>query len=375
RVAGPPPPPPPTGGIQPSMPTLQEPAPFPQAPNINIQRPEWGGGAYAGGNFGEGSFYNQLRQPITADIGLSDLERKRLSNIGRANVQGSTKALMDEFSSAAGGRGFRAGESGRTDTALGQIAQRGVSALSGYESNLAINEANNRFGQNMALNQANLGRMSAGAGIDLGRESFATQRYGVDAGLAGQQAELQLQQYGIDVGANVAGRGLDLNKYGIDVGAGTSRYGIETGAQVAREGLGTQRYGIDVGAETSRYGIDVGAQTAGRALDLQRYGIDVGAETSRYGTDVGAETSRYGVDVMAGVDMERIRSQADIAKMNLHLSNEQFQQQFGFSKEQFQYYQEQDAIRLWLDYYSNQQGQQQDQWTPWWLGITGTGSG
>ncbi len=349
------PPPPAGGGFTATQPREVT---FGPSPTVPDRQPWTAPGTTVG--TGETDYWlNQLKTPIDAQIGLSDQERRRLSNVGRAQIQGSTKAMMDEFTSAAGGRGFRAGESGLTDTGLSRIAQGGVSALSGYESNLAINEANNRFGQNMALNQANLARMQAGGGLAATQLGIGTQR---DLGMAGIGAQYDVGMRGLDTQLTGMGIQRDLATAGL----GQEQYRTDVGRELGLGGLQEQRYGTDVarelglgGLDVQRYGIDVGRDVGMAGVGAQRYGAELGRDVGMAG--VGAQ--RYGYD-----------TQRDIAGGALGLGKEQLdlsRDRFGLDVDKFGYGRSQEALQNYLNLYGGQQQQQQQQYQPWWNAYTG----
>ena len=115
------------------------------------------------------SYWQQgLSTPITADIGLSDEERQGIYNLARRQSQGATNAAASELEQKLGTKGFRAGESGIADTALGQLYSKGAESLGQFGQKAALSEAENRFGQNMELSNANLNRLTAGGQLALG---------------------------------------------------------------------------------------------------------------------------------------------------------------------------------------------------------------
>lgn len=115
------------------------------------------------------SYWEQgLSTPITADVGLSDQERRGIYNLARRQTQGATNAAAGEMEQKLSGKGFRAGESGIADTALGQIYSKGAEQLGSFGQQIASQEAKDRFAQNMELNNANLGRLTGGGGLALG---------------------------------------------------------------------------------------------------------------------------------------------------------------------------------------------------------------
>jgi hypothetical protein len=71
------------------------------------------------------TWLGQLEKPITA----SSKEQQQMFNLARRQGQGATNALASEMENKMSGRGFRGGESGIADTAIGDIYSRGAEAL------------------------------------------------------------------------------------------------------------------------------------------------------------------------------------------------------------------------------------------------------
>lgn len=129
----------------------------------------------------------ELTTPVTADIGLSEPERQGIYNLARRQIQSGTNASAAELEGKMGGKGFRAGESGIADTAIGNIYSQGAERLGQVGLQTSIEEAKNRFAQNLALSQLNQNRLLgggdlsaklkanqiAGGGLRLGRDQFA----------------------------------------------------------------------------------------------------------------------------------------------------------------------------------------------------------
>lgn len=135
-----------------------------------------------------------LSKPVTAQVGLSDEERQRISNMARRGIQGSTKMAAAEAGQAMGARGVQPGNSGLADNAIGKIWQGGAQQLSDFRSNQAIDETNKRFDQNMQLNNANLGRQQAGGGLAMSYEQMlANQRAQAAAASSGASRDAQQQ--------------------------------------------------------------------------------------------------------------------------------------------------------------------------------------
>lgn len=159
--------------------------------------------------FGQTEYGKQLQTamgglltPVTGTIGLSDRERQAIYNQSRSNIQSATKAMMGELGGQmAATRGLRAGESGVADSAMGQLARQGAEQLGQFGSQIAIDEANNRFNQGMQLENLNLQRLlGAGkfgeilTGIDQGNAGLGLQALNTMGGLEQFAKQLQAQQ-------------------------------------------------------------------------------------------------------------------------------------------------------------------------------------
>ena len=112
-------------------------------------------------------FLQQLTQPID----YQDRSQQRY-NIARGFIQSGTRTAMEQAKTYMGGRGFRGGESGIADTALGRIATGGAERLS--RAGLEIGESGAaRRGE---YERMNLQRITSGAGIALTGEEGALNR-------------------------------------------------------------------------------------------------------------------------------------------------------------------------------------------------------
>lgn len=164
--------------------------------NVNVKhkkktKTSGNGGGNGGGGGGSASNYwiDELKKPIEAEVGLSDRERQQIYNLGRSQTQGATKAMMGEMSGLMTRRGFRAGESGIADTAIGKIAMQGQQQLGDYARQIAVEEAQNRFAQKAQLAQLNLSRLTGGGQLQLGFDQLAAQRAAqASAGRRAQEA-------------------------------------------------------------------------------------------------------------------------------------------------------------------------------------------
>jgi len=110
----------------------------------------------------------ELANPVTAQIGLTDPERQGVYNLARKQQTGAESTAMEALKASGAGRGFRAGESGFMDTAMGKLYGQGAERLGGYANEQAIQEVKDRFNQNMQLNQLNQNRLLGGGNMLMG---------------------------------------------------------------------------------------------------------------------------------------------------------------------------------------------------------------
>ena len=121
---------------------------------------EMGQSPYAG-------FLQQLTQPVD----YQDRSQQRY-NIARGYIQSGTRTAMEQAKTYMGGRGFRGGESGIADTALGKIATGGAERLSRASLEIGESEAAKRQQYEMM----NLQRMLGGGQLALTGEEGALNR-------------------------------------------------------------------------------------------------------------------------------------------------------------------------------------------------------
>jgi len=140
--------------------------------------------ASTGDGSGLGYWKRELKTPITADVGLSDQERQGIYNLARGQTQSATNAAAGEMEQKLSGQGFRPGESGIADSALGKIYSQGAQSLGDFGQQIASKEASDRFAQNMDLNNANLQRLTGGGGLALGELQSENTLAGVQAQIA-----------------------------------------------------------------------------------------------------------------------------------------------------------------------------------------------
>ena len=137
-------------------------------------------------------FLGMLTKRINIPTGRTTKELQGIYNLGRTQIQGATQAGLGMARGFMGGRGFRGGESGLADTAMGQIIRGGQQNLAGLSAQTSIDEANRRFSEQSTLAQLNLSRLLGGGQMALGGEQSA-----MDAllGLYGAQTGAQLSRW------------------------------------------------------------------------------------------------------------------------------------------------------------------------------------
>jgi len=115
--------------------------------------------------------YAGFLQSLTRPIGYEDRSQQRY-NIARGQIQSGTRTAMEQAKTYMGGRGFRGGESGIADTALGQIATGGAQRLS--QAGLEIGES--EAARRQQTEMMNLQRMLGGGQLALTGEEGALNR-------------------------------------------------------------------------------------------------------------------------------------------------------------------------------------------------------
>ena len=112
-------------------------------------------------------FLSSLAQPID----YQDRSQQRY-NIARGQIQSGTRTAMEQAKTYMGGRGFRGGESGIADTALGQIATGGAERLGRAGLEIGESEAARRH----QYEQLDLQRKLSGGQLALTGEEGALNR-------------------------------------------------------------------------------------------------------------------------------------------------------------------------------------------------------
>lgn len=155
----------------------------------------------------------KLAQPVQIKTGLSELERKRIYGLSRRQATGAQQASMERMREMMGGKGFRMGESGIADTAIGTMGMQGAERLGGMAQEQALSERQRRFDEaaqtagittqrlaagmqgKVGLKQAGAAAAAARIQAELGREQLAWQKEKYGTGLEWEQ-----EQYGKEFG-------------------------------------------------------------------------------------------------------------------------------------------------------------------------------
>ena len=122
-------------------------------------------------------------------LGLSEGERQNIYNLSKRHQAGETRAATDQMVSAMGGRGFKAGESGIADTAIGKIQSEGAERLGRLSSELAANEAKLRGEQKLAEGGLQVSALTGAASAEAAEAQAAAAR-----AAARMSQEVQLQR-------------------------------------------------------------------------------------------------------------------------------------------------------------------------------------
>lgn len=112
-------------------------------------------------------FLKSLAQPIE----YQDRSQQRF-NLARGQIQAGTKMQMGQMEKYMGGKGFRGGESGIADTAMGRIARGGAERMGQVTGQIAESEAERGYG----YAGLNLQRQLGGGQMALAGEEGALNR-------------------------------------------------------------------------------------------------------------------------------------------------------------------------------------------------------
>jgi len=128
---------------------------------------------------------SQLNKPIEAGLSKGDMQREY--NQMRQQIQGGTGAMAESMKEQLAGRGFRVGESGAADTALGNIFTQGGANLAKAGTDVYLDEARRK--QDLA--GMNLNRLLGAGGLEA--QDAASRRA---AGIAGGQLDWEKEKFG-----------------------------------------------------------------------------------------------------------------------------------------------------------------------------------
>lgn len=178
-----------------------------------------GKGTYSTKPIGNVKYWEEeLKAPVTAEIGRSPEELQRVYNQSRMQAAGSERAALDTMRGELGGLGFRGGESGIADTALGKISGDAQQQLGQFAMQQGINETNRRFDENMQLNAANLQRMGLGADMAAKMAATAASRAASMAGI-----KLGEQRLALDTEMGRGGLALSTDQFKYEREANTMK--------------------------------------------------------------------------------------------------------------------------------------------------------
>lgn len=113
---------------------VEQPGGLTPTPTGSGIQPTMGQTPYAG-------FLKSLAQPIEYE----DRSQQRF-NLARGQIQAGTKIQMGQMEKYMGGKGFRGGESGIADVAMGRIARGGAERMATATGQIAESEAERAYG-------------------------------------------------------------------------------------------------------------------------------------------------------------------------------------------------------------------------------------
>ena len=126
----------------------------------------------------------ELKTPISAGLSTGDLQTQY--NQMRNQIQGTWGAGAETLKGQLGERGFRAGESGLADTALGGLYEQGSQALSKGATDVYLDEAK----RSQDLANMNLQRLTSGGSLAAELEKIRAQRAATGSAAGGAAARL-----------------------------------------------------------------------------------------------------------------------------------------------------------------------------------------
>jgi len=195
----------------------------PKAGTSNFYTPELEGlkHSYLNKDWFSGSPYGDLFKqymekastPVdVSKIGLTPEQMQGQLNMLKANMLGTTSALQGQTTNQMAASGFVPGESGKADTALGQIAREGQTNYANSATNLLLDEAKRREAIGLQAEDINTQRLLAGSKyadlLEGGAEKYAGM--GLEAGAMGTGME----QFPKSLAEKYSELGLEQNKFG-----------------------------------------------------------------------------------------------------------------------------------------------------------------
>lgn len=114
-------------------------------------------------------------------IGLTGAESAAKYGLARRQIQGGTKAAMEQAKSQMGGAGFRAGESGIADAVMASIASSGAERLGAAATGQAVSEIERMDALRAQQSGQNLQRLTGAGQIGVGFAQAAAQRSAASA--------------------------------------------------------------------------------------------------------------------------------------------------------------------------------------------------
>jgi len=135
---------------------------------------------------------SKLEAPIEAGLSEGDLQKQY--NQMRNQIQGGWNAGLDTLTGTMAKYGFRPGESGRADSAVGQFLTSGSQALSKGATDVYLNEAANRN----KLAEMNLNRLLGAGGLEVQNRAAGAAGAGARASrdIAEQQLAWEKEKWG-----------------------------------------------------------------------------------------------------------------------------------------------------------------------------------
>lgn len=191
------------------------------------------------------NWQQKLAQPVQIKTGLSEIERKRIYGLGRRQATGAQQASMERMREMMGGKGFRMGESGIADTAMGQMMSTGAEQLGGMAQEQALSERQRRFEEASTTAGITTQRLAAGmqGKVGLAQAGSAAAAARIHAELGREQLGWQKEQYGQEFEYRGEQSALDrmMDMYRMQYGSQETAYDRYAG--MYGQGMGSYGYG------------------------------------------------------------------------------------------------------------------------------------